>query len=171
MYVKIKIKGNNETNEQKDALALKKIFEFEFRNGQVNGEILIICNATLFGQEIKDIDLIAIGKFEKYSQRIETKHESYKPRTNDNPPDQEKRETVIIHHQEMRKVFINSFCFVFETKRHRTTDIRLDGLTLSVKYNNKYSDVTTQSEKKNIHLRVFSKTVLIFHPTLITSYG
>src|SRR5690606_24122775 len=132
MAVKIKIKGNPDTNEHKDALALKEIFELEFRSGQINGEILIICNATLFGQETKDIDLIAIGKFEKYSQRIKTKHKS---------PDG-------INDHEMRTVFINDFCFVFETKRHRVTDIRLDGLTLTVKYDKKRSDVTTQSENQ-----------------------
>ena len=106
---------------------------------QVNGEILIISNATLFGQETKDIDLIAIGKFEKYRQRVKTKHKSYGENKN------------IVHDQEMRTIFINDFCFVFETKRHRATDVRLDGLTLSVTYKSKHSskrsDVTTQSEK------------------------
>ena len=148
MSVRIKIKGNNETNEYKDALALKEIFELEFRDGQVNGEILIICNATLFGQETKDVDLIAIGKFEKYSQRIKTKHKSSNG-TED---------------QQMRTVFINDFCFVFETKRHRATDIRLDGLTLSVKYNEKRSDVTTQSENQKYSLTNFFKDRINFSP-------
>lgn len=148
MSVNIRIKGNTETNEYKDALALKEIFESEFRSGQINGEILIICNATLFGQETKDIDLIAIGKFEKYSQRVKTKHKS-PDGTND---------------QEMRTVFINDFCFVFETKRHRATDIRLDGITLTVKYNNKRSDVTTQSENQKYSLANFFKDRINFSP-------
>ena len=53
MSVSIQIKGNNETNEYQDALVLKQIFENEFRNKETKGEILIISNATLFGQEVK----------------------------------------------------------------------------------------------------------------------
>jgi hypothetical protein len=148
MAVSIKIKGNNETNEFKDAIALKEIFEAEFRNQDTNGEILIICNATLFGQETKDIDLIAIGKFDRYSQRIKTKS-----KTNNGELE-----------QELRSVFINDFCFVFETKRHRATDIQLDGLTLTVKYNNKRSDVTTQSENQKYSLTNFFKDRINFSP-------
>ena len=156
MPVKVRIKGNTETNEYKDALALKEIFEDEFRNGQVNGEILIISNATLFGQETKDIDLIAIGKFEKYRQRVKTKHKSYGENKS------------IVHEQEMRTIFINDFCFVFETKRHRVTDVRLDGLTLSVtykgKHSNKRSDVTTQSENQKYSLASYFKDRVNFSP-------
>lgn len=148
MAVSIKIKGNNETNEFKDAIALKEIFEAEFRNKDTNGEILIICNATLFGQETKDIDLIAIGNFEKYRQKIKTKSRA-------NKEDLE---------QKMRTVFINNFCFVFETKRHRATDIQLDGLTLTVKYGNKRSDVTTQSENQKYALTNFFKDRINFSP-------
>ncbi|PKG42529.1 DNA/RNA helicase domain-containing protein, partial [Psychroflexus sp. MES1-P1E] len=148
MAVKINIKGNKETNEFKDAIALKEIFESEFRNAQIDGEILILCNATLFGQSTKDIDLIAIGKFEKYRQKIKAKSKS---------PDGELE-------QKMRTIFINDFCFVFETKRHRATDIRLDGLTLSVKYNNKRSDVTTQSENQKYSLTNFFKDRINFSP-------
>src|SRR5690606_21541793 len=133
MPVSIKIKGNKETNEFKDALALKEIFKSEFHGVDINGEILIISNATLFGQETKDIDLIAVGKFDRYRQRLKTKART--PDKKDSNLD-----------QEMRTVFINDFCFVFETKRHRASDIQLNGLTLTVKYNGKRSDVTTQSE-------------------------
>ncbi|MBA6313870.1 AAA family ATPase [Cellulophaga baltica] len=64
----------------------------------------------------------------------------------------------------MRTVFINDFCFVFETKRHRVTDIRLDGITLTVKYNNKRSDVTTQSENQKYSLANFFKDRINFSP-------
>ena len=148
MAVKIEIKGNKESNEFKDALVLKDIFETEFRSGEVNGEILILCNATLFGQSVKDIDLIAIGKFDRYSKRLKSKSKSFDG----------------AHDQEMRTIFINDFCFVFETKRHRATDIRLDGLTLSVKYNNKRSDVTTQSENQKYSLTSFFKDRINFSP-------
>jgi hypothetical protein len=48
MPVKISIKGDNETNEYKDALALKQIFEKEFAKKDTIGEILIISGATVY---------------------------------------------------------------------------------------------------------------------------
>lgn len=156
MGVKINIKGNKETSEHKDAIALKEIFETEFRNKQIDGEILIICNATLFGQTTKDIDLIAIGKFDKYRPRLKTKSRTKNQGTN----------TIETLDQEMRTVFINDFCFVFETKRHRATDIQLNGLTLTVKYNNKRSDVTTQSENQKYSLKGFFEDRIDFSPMI-----
>ena len=63
MSIKIRIKGSTETNEYKDALELKQLFESSLDINNLNGEILIISNATLFGQETKDVDLIVIGTF------------------------------------------------------------------------------------------------------------
>ena len=156
MAVIIKIKGNKETNEYKDAIALKEMFESEFRNDQIDGEILILCNATLFGQSTKDIDLIAIGKFDKYRQEIKTNSRTKKS-------NELGIETL---EQKMRTVFINDFCFVFESKRHPATDIRLDGLTLTVKYNNKRSDVTTQSENQKYSLKGFFEDRINFSPMI-----
>ena len=127
---------------------MKEIFEGEFSDTSIVGEILIICNATLFGQETKDIDLIAIGKFEKYSQKIKAK--SMERRT-------EKE-------QKLRNIFINDFCFVIETKSHRVTDIQLDGLTLKVFYNTKAKDVTVQSENQKYSLKKFFEDRLGFSP-------
>ena len=73
MPIKIRIKGSRDTNEYQDALQLKQLFESSIDLNSTNGEILIISNATLFGQETKDVDLIVMGNFEKYSCRIKTK--------------------------------------------------------------------------------------------------
>ena len=145
MAVKIRVKGDKETNEYKDALVLKEIFEKEFDNKDTNGEILIISGATLFGQEIKDIDLIVLGNFENYNCRVKSKAEtgSY-----ENKKELELRE---------RSVYINSFCFVIETKRHRAEDIQLNGVQLLVKYNDHLHDVTTQSEGQKYSLHSFFK--------------
>jgi hypothetical protein len=121
MSVKIKVKGDQETNEYKDAIVLKEIVENEFRNKSINGEILIISNATLFGQDTKDVDLIVMGKFEKYSMKVKTKAKTPKPKEKELD-------------QEERLLFVNDFCFVIETKRHRAEDIQLEGSTLLVKY-------------------------------------
>jgi hypothetical protein len=61
-------------------------------------------------------------------------------------------------------VFINSFCFVIETKRHRAEDIQLNGIQLLVRYNDKLHDVTTQSEKQKYSLASFFKDRLNFSP-------
>ncbi|MBP8975546.1 MAG: AAA family ATPase [Bacteroidetes bacterium] len=148
MSVKIRIKGNQGTNEYKDAIALKEIFENEFRNKSINGEILIISNATLFGQDTKDVDLIVIGKFEKYSIKVKTKAKI---------KDKEFK-------QEERLLFISDFCFVIETKGHPAENIQLDGLILKVKYNEKYHDVTTQSENQKFALKKYFEDRLNFSP-------
>jgi hypothetical protein len=149
MPIKIRIKGNKETNEYQDALQLKQLFESSLDINSTNGEILIIANATLFGQETKDVDLIVIGDFEKYSCRIKTKAIS----TNKEELDLKER-----------TVFVNSFCFTIETKRHRAEDVRLEGLNLLVKYNNKLSDATTQSENQKYALKNFLADRLNFSP-------
>ncbi|GHU05709.1 DNA or RNA helicase [Betaproteobacteria bacterium] len=146
--MKIRIKGNTETNEYQDALQLKKIFELSI-DKKINGEILIISNATLFGQETKDVDLIVIGNFEKYSCEIKSKT------VNSNKE---------ISEFSKQTVFVNNFCFTIETKRHRAEDVRLDGLKLLVKYNNKFHDATTQSENQKYSLKDFFTDRLKFPP-------
>ncbi|MGB3849113.1 MAG: AAA family ATPase [Tunicatimonas sp.] len=153
MPVQINIKGSKETNEHKDAIELKETFDRGFSGKNVDGEILIISSATLFGQETKDIDLIALGKFNNYSEEIKTKA---KIKT------QEGKEDII--EEAKRKVYINNFCFVFETKRHRAVDIQLTGLTLLVKYGKRLSDVTVQSENQKYSLVNFFKDRLNFAP-------
>ena len=142
MPIQVFIKGNSETNEYQDAVALKNIFDNNLKKISQDGKILIICNATLFGQETKDVDLIVVGNFEKYSQKIKTKSRT------SNQDELELKE---------RLVFFNDFCFVIETKRHRAEDVQLNGVNLLVKYNDKLSDVTTQSEKQKYSLLNFFK--------------
>ena len=150
MSVKIRVKGSKETNEYKDALVLKEIFETAFRNKQINGEILIISNATLFGQSVKDVDLIAMGKFEKFPLKLKTKASALSINPSNNPKikNGNRREKEVLD-QVMRNVFIDDFCFVIETKTHPVELIELDGIFLKVRYGkNKWSDVTTQSENQ-----------------------
>ena len=149
MAIKIKLKGNQETAEYKDAIVLKEIFENEFRNSSVDGEILIISNATLFGQDTKDVDIIVLGKFDKYSTRIKTKS---------------KLSDKTILEQKDRTLFINDFCFVIETKHHSADKIQLNGTTLLVRYNNKFHDVTTQSENQKYSLKNYFEDRLNFSP-------
>jgi len=122
MPLNINIIGNEDTIEYKDTLFLKSIFENQISK-KLNGEILMISNATLFGYQVKDLDIIVMGNFER----------------NKNP---------IINN-----TFINDFCFVIETKNHRAEDIVYENNILKVKYSNKYHDVTTQNEKQKYSLK------------------
>lgn len=72
MAIKFTIKGNKQTEENKDAVALKVIFN-RYLPPNVVGDILVISNVTLFGQEIKDIDLIVFGNIKNFKTRINTK--------------------------------------------------------------------------------------------------
>ncbi|HTE23661.1 AAA family ATPase [Flavitalea sp.] len=149
MSVTINIKGNNETNEFQDALSLKQMFEKEFSTKEINGEILIICNATLFGQTTKDVDLIALGSFDNYRCKLKTKAVG---------PNKDELSLT------ERTVFVNNFCFCFESKRHRAEDVQLNGLNLLVKYKNRWSDATTQSENQKYSLKNFFADRLNFSP-------
>ena len=154
MAVTINIKGNKETDEYKDALVLKEIFARDIPK-EVNGRILIISNATLFGQDIKDVDIIALGSFEKFSLRLKTRSKSREAGSKEDVIDDEIKE---------RLVFINNFCFVIECKKHPTEHIQLNGLDLLVKYGNKVFDVTHQSEKQKYSLKSFLEERLNFSP-------
>ncbi len=156
MAVTINVKGNKDTDEYKDALVLKEIFEKGIPH-YVNGRILLISNATLFGQETKDVDLIAIGSFEKYSLNLRTRAKSRDTKTKQDVIDDEIKE---------RQIFVNDFCFVFECKKHRAEDIQLNGLNLLVRYGNKLSDVTNQSEKQKYSLKSFFEERLKFSPLI-----
>lgn len=121
MALNINVIGNEETSEFRDAQFLKSIISNSIPK-RINGDILIITNATLFGYQVKDFDIIALGNFER----------------NNNP---------IIN-----DTFINDFCFVFETKNHPAEDIAYENNILKVKYRGLYHDITTQSEKQKYSL-------------------
>jgi hypothetical protein len=160
MSVNITVKGNQSTPEHKDALALKEIFNKGFSNKQIKGDILIISNVTLFGQDVKDVDIVVIGSLESLRLDIKTRAKIIVSKNfNDN----------IIKDFDQRPVYVNNFCFVIESKKHRAEDIKLDGLTLIVKYqdrNVKLSDATTQSEKQKYALKSFLLDRLNKSPTL-----
>jgi len=140
MAITIKVKGNKDTNEYQDALDFKSLLEKSIDTKNLKGEILIVSNATLFGQETKDVDLVVLGSIENYYCKIKTKSKA------------SNKELLDL---ELRKVYVDNFCFVIETKRQRAEDVVLDGTNLLVKYNKKYSDVTTQSENQKYALKSY----------------
>jgi hypothetical protein len=144
MTIEIKLIGPEDCNEYKDALSIKQKFQEQLPESAV-GKILIINSATLFGQEIKDIDLILIGNLNRFQLNFRVK-------------------AVGENEYSSRDVYINNFCFVIETKRHRPDDICMEGLILKVLYNGKKHDVTTQSEKQKYSLIRFFEERLNVRP-------
>ena len=70
MPINVKIKGQADTDEYKAAQELKLMIEKHISEEidgyeNINGEIAIISNVTLFGQEVKDVDIVVFGKMEK----------------------------------------------------------------------------------------------------------
>lgn len=157
MAVSIEIKGNAETNEYKDAFALKAIFEEGLKGYGGDGRILIISNATLFGQNVKDVDLVVLGNFDDLRVDIKTKAVSVEYKADNTKVRTEKG-------QAMRTVIIKNFCFVIETKRHRAEDVILNGVNLCVKYSGRISDATKQSEDQKYSLKGFFEDRLEFVP-------
>ena len=154
MAITIRIKSNNDdSSEAKAAAQVKKILEKELSqiSKYSKGEILIISNVTLFGQETKDIDIIMIGKLENLKLQItsETKDKSFT--------------TLPVA---KRETYLNSFCYVIELKEHSHSGVKQDGLNLLVKYNQKWSDATSQSEKQKYALMKYFNEQLGFSPSI-----
>lgn len=123
MPFNIRLIGNQESNEYRAATFLRDEFRKYFGK-DLNCNILIVSNATLFGYGFKarDIDIIIIGNFERKK----------------NP--------------KIDNIYINDFCFVFELKTHPVEDIQFKDFVIKVKYKGKYHDVTTQSENQRYSL-------------------
>ena len=67
MSVIIKINGENDlSDEYLSAEKLKKIIE-KTLDSRVLGEIVLFPSATLYGQTVKDIDIMMIGYLNNYS--------------------------------------------------------------------------------------------------------
>lgn len=134
MSVLIKVVGPEDNHEYQFALSLKSILEEGLPNN-ANGNICIASSVQLFGQSIRDIDLVVFGALENTSLEIHAS--SYES------PDVYKK----------RQVWLNSFCFTIETKEHESQNIELRGTSLVVKYGNgKLRDATLQSEDQKYSL-------------------
>lgn len=141
MSISIKIKGQKETDEYNAGLELKKIFETSIPR-EIEGDITIVSNVTLFGQEVKDVDLVVFGKIGQGFKRML----KFRPRNEDN----------YIH----KNVYFSNFCFTIELKKHTLKDIHIGAMNnILVTYNGKKHDVTYQSEKQKYSLHRYLKNI------------
>lgn len=139
MSVIIRIIGeNDQSDEFLAAERLKKIIEETVPN-KVFGEIILFPSATLYGQTVKDIDLMMIGHLKNYSVKTSFYHkDSF----------------------EEDKVFIESFCTTIEVKSHTASGIMREGTNWKVKYNNGWHNVTKQSNDQRIAAKKFFENSL-----------
>ena len=70
MSVLINICGaEKDSDEYQAALRLKDIINKSLPNNVI-GEIVLVVSATLFGQEVKDVDLMMLGTLQNYTPTL-----------------------------------------------------------------------------------------------------
>jgi hypothetical protein len=143
MSVKITLKNYGDatvsTPEQQSAQQLADIFrsEFENFNKSASGEILILSNLTLIGQEVKDIDLLIVGYLENFKLSLNSKSKDNKG---------------VIQSTQNIEVEVKTFCYVIELKDHPIDRIKTEGGNSLVEYRGHWHDATNQSEKQKFSL-------------------
>lgn len=141
MSINIKIKGQSDTDEYKAGQELKAIFEKSLPQ-EIEGDITIVSNVTLFGQEVKDVDIVVFGKV----------GQGFKRKLKFRPRDQEEYIN--------KNVYFSNFCFAIELKKHSLKDIHIGALNnILVTYNGKKHDVTYQSERQKYSLVRYFKNI------------
>lgn len=116
-----------DTDEYQAALRLKGIILDSLPAAAI-GEILLYANATLFGQAVKDVDILMVGYLQNYTVNAEF----YSADGN------HKKEAVDV----------SSFCTTIEVKRHDISGVFLNGTDLYVTYGDRSHCVTSQSNKQ-----------------------
>lgn len=148
MGVNVMVYGpGQESDEYQAALRLKDII-LNSLPASAMGEIILYANATLYGQTVKDIDILLAGYLQNYSVNAEFYSEGQGYR----------KETVDVR----------SFCTTIEVKRHDISGIYLNGTDFYVTYGDKSHCVTTQSNKQKISAMEFFKKN-IMSPLFVTN--
>ncbi|KAF5055827.1 hypothetical protein DSECCO2_373770 [anaerobic digester metagenome] len=143
MSLNIRIIGSNKTSDEyKSAIKLKTIIGNSITQNVI-GEIVLVANATLYGQSVKDVDLLMIGTIRNYTPQLH-----------------------FIHKKEVKKdkIEICTFCTVIEIKSHEIGGISREGTDIYVKYGTYKHCVTEQSNKQKFSIKKFFETCLGFSP-------
>ncbi len=144
MAIKVSVFGaEKESDEYNAALKLKNIIQSTVPE-YVDGEIVLFASATLYGQTVKDVDLMMIGSLQNYSLIFE-----FNDRDGNHIQD---------------KVFIHNFCTVIEVKRHDISGIARNGTDIYVKYGLDWHSVTQQSNHQKFSAKNFFVKALSFSP-------
>lgn len=135
--------ADKESAEYEAAEKLKEIILNTTPSAAV-GEIVLFASATLFGQAVKDIDLLMIGEIKS----------GYSVTADFSTMDSAKRD----------KVEIRSFCTTIEVKGHDISGIFRNGTDIYVRYGIDAHCVTAQSNKQKISTMDFLKKTQMYSP-------
>ena len=98
MSVNVLVYGaDKDSDEYEAALKMRNIIKNSLPS-TVNGEIVLYASATLYGQAVKDVDLMMVGNIENYSTVLEfldEKKEEFKIRENIEQINQNKEDIAI----------------------------------------------------------------------------
>ena len=144
MGVNVMVFGaEKQSDEYKAAIKLKEIILSSIPATAI-GEIVLFASATLFGQAVKDIDLLMIGELKSgYSVMADFNSSEGAIRA---------------------QVEILSFCTTIEVKRHDISGIFRNGTDIYVRYGAESHCVTTQSNKQKISAMDFFKKTQMYSP-------
>ena len=130
MSVNILVYGaDKESDEYEAAVKMKEVIKNTLPDS-VTGEIVLYASATLYGQAVKDVDLMMVGNLENYITTLEFVDSDKLLRK--------------------EKVEITNFCTTIEIKRHSINGIFLRGTDFYVKYGREAHCVTLQSNNQKI---------------------
>lgn len=143
--------GMATTPEESAANDLKEIFTQQFAHyPQAKGELNIYSSLTLFGQKIKDIDLLLFGNFEGFKIRLDSLG-FVQPEG-------------VINQVDIDQLNVKSICCVIELKDHPSDKVMRKGEKYFVSYNSKHfggevfeslKNVSQQSEDQKYSLKNF----------------
>jgi hypothetical protein len=137
--------GNIKSNEYEAATYIKSIFEKKIKENNVDAEILLISPLNVFGQRVKDIDIVLVCHFGQ-GFRVNT---NFKVRDNDdNLP------ARIIKNSNL---YINSLCVCIEVKDHepKPEKVKINNTVAKVFTSGKWHNATEQSNQQKISLQKF----------------
>ncbi len=140
MSVIVKLIGENDnSDEYAAARRLKESIEKSIPKTSF-GEVVLFPSATLYGQTVKDVDIMMIGLLHNCPIEVDINHDGILTK---------------------EKVLINSFCTTIEVKAHSITRIRKEGTNLQVFYaNSGWHNATKQSNDQKVSAINFFKQTL-----------
>lgn len=144
MSVKINIINSTSDRNSQEAKAAEKLQHMltQSISKEVSGEIIIAHNLTLCGQDVRDVDLLLLGKLENCV------FQSYY--TND------------VHYPK-KDLVIDGFCITIELKGHKSDLVKYEGTHIYVNYNG-WKDATDQNEKQRYSFKNYFKNECYYEP-------
>lgn len=129
MSIVTRVVGENDNSDEfQAALRMKEVIDNTAPRTAI-GEIILYPSATLFGQVVKDVDIMMIGSLQRTSVDVNFIHDNAYSRD---------------------QVNFESFCTTIEVKSHSVEGIMLEGTNWKVRYGAKWHNVTKQSNEQKI---------------------